>query len=152
MVQQLYVSQEEKTQEIMYQQQNAKIVADSEKTILQVATEFSLMKLIKSSIHEYDGIEIEKSFDPRPHPKMSFLGTACKTGNIETIKWILSCMKKNPTMKKDLESQEEPPLQTDYNIFFKGIGLKNEILPITLATKPVLDFLLHEGNYLMIIE
>jgi hypothetical protein len=134
---------------------NEKIVADSKesvwdsgKTILQFATEFGLMKLVKSSITEFNGIEIEKPFREfwwkDSDPEMSFLGIACRTGNVETIKWIVSCMKRRPTGKKDLESQEEPLLQAGYDIFLKGIGLENEIPPISAATNPVLDFLLDE--------
>ena len=143
----------------MYQELNKKIVKDSKKTILQVATKFGLMKLVKTAIDEFDAIEIEKLFirnsdldsdsdsDPEHDAKMSFLGIACRTGNIETIKWIVSCMNKKPIGKKDSESQEKPLLQAGYDLFFKGIGLENEIPPITVATNPALDFLLHEGNY-----
>ena len=158
-VKQLYVSHDGKNPEIMYQELNKKIVKDSKKTILQVATKFGLMKLVKTAIDEFDAIEIEKLFirnsdldsdsdsDPEHDAKMSFLGIACRTGNIETIKWIVSCMNKKPIGKKDSESQEKPLLQAGYDLFFKGIGLENEIPPITVATNPALDFLLHEGNY-----
>ena len=97
--------------------------------------------MIKSSIGEFNGIEIEKSFGEKQWQEQSwkgksFLGIACKTGNIETIKWIVSCL-----------NESYGPVIT-YGIFFKGIGPENEVPPITMATKPALDFLLHEGKLL----
>jgi hypothetical protein len=144
-VQKLYMTQEEKKKiNSIYKQQNEKLVAGSKKTILQIATEFGLMKLIKSSIDTFDGIEIEKLFIE--DTVVSFLGIACKTGSVETIKWILSCMNNKKNGKKELESQKEPLVLVDCEIFFKGITQEKEIPPISVATNPALDFLLHEGN------
>ena len=147
-VNQLYVNPEKKKPEKIYKELNEKIVKDSKKTILQFATQFGLMKLVKSSIEKFNGIEIERDSAPR----MKFLGIACKTGNIETIKWIVSCINKKSSGKRDLESQKESLIQTDnYDIFFKGIGSEKEIPPINVATNPALDFILHRGSYLTII-
>ena len=78
-------------------------------------------------------------------PGMTFLGIACKTGNIETIKWIINSMNMKPSGNNDPESQEIPLLHKIYDLFFIGIGQENEIPPISVATNPALDFLLHEG-------
>ena len=139
------MTQEKKKINSIYQLQNKKLVAGSMKTILHVATEFGLMKLIKSSIHTFDGIEIEKNFIRNSEPinsedfKMSFLGIACKTGSVETTKWIINCMNNMQNGKKNIESQEESPVLVDYEIFFQGLVQEKEITPISVATNPALD-------------